>query len=302
VFSRNPLILVVLVLVMASAFDPAQAAVIFSSCPVESQITGEGKVDRFRADSLRSALRNYSQDVPRLGRYLLWLLSSKEALAVNKNILNENEQQLREIGRLVEDIQFASTLVTDEGNSCQSEAGSKTLPFAIFPFVMRNRDSQGTITYRVRYKVCEYYVDQKRQLPIENACQILGREEGYTFAELEARFTQLKARVEEAREVLKVATYGVGAIGSLTAFKFLRGLKVGQLSAAVLSLLPAGGAYWAVESGLSDELIRNMIDFKDAAEVAITGDLGTTVKVDMPIQDFVPFFARYLDAVELTKP
>ena len=302
-FNRRDLVLLMSTLVLcAGAAECSYGAVIYSSCLVESHIPGEAAVDRFKADGLRSGLRNYSQEVPRLGRYLRWLLTSNEQLAKNRESLNADQDQLREIGRLIEDIQFASSLATGEGQPCHSAAKPKTWAMAIFPFVMRNRDAQGAATYRVRYKLCEYYVDQRRQLPIENACTILGREQGYAFTELEQRFVQLQARIEEARESVKLATYGVGALASLTVFKVFRGLNASRLSAATLSLLPAGGTYLAVRNGLSDEFIRNAIDFKDAAEVAITGDLTTAVSVDMPIQDFTPFFVRYLEGMEISYP
>ena len=300
---RRDLVLAILVVyAMICAAQPVYGAVIFSSCPVESQVPGEGTIDRFRAEGLSSSLRNFSQEIPRLGRYLRWLFITKEELAKNRATFLENDQQLKEMGRLLEDLQFAASLATGQGQPCKLSAQPKTLPFAIFPFVMRNRDTQDVINYKIRYKFCEYYVDRKRQLPIDNACIILGRESGYTFAELEARLTQLKNRVEEAREGVKLATYGAGALASLTTFRVLRLLKAGRLSAAALSLLPAGGAFMAVQNGLSDEVIRNVIDFQDAAEVAVTGDLGSTVQVDMPIQDFAPFFARYLEGIDIVPP
>lgn len=273
----------------------SSAAVIFSSCPVNPSpgTTAPGPVDRFKPDQLRVKLRSYSQEFPLAARYVQWFFSDRK---IAPSQLNADDEKMRKAGVIWEDVQFVTALASTE-TSCHTSSLATTAAYAIFPFVLRMREADGRPGVRVRYKLCEYYVDEKRQIPYENECTVLGRETGYTFNELEKRFAILQEHVETARSSLTGFAYGMGAIATLTSFRFLRFAKFGWASSALVASVPAGGAYLAVERKWTDELARNMIDFKDAAEVAVHGDLTTSVQVAMPMEEFTPYFSRYLDSL-----
>jgi hypothetical protein len=272
----------------------AHSAVIFSSCPVNSTAgTNAPTVDRFKPDDFRLKLRSYSQEFPLAARYVQWFFSDRKRPASE---LNSGDEQMRRAGVVWEDVQFVTALASLPA-TCHSNPNAITAPYAIFPFVLRMREADGSPGFRVRYKLCEYYVDGQRQIPFENECTVIGRDGGYSFSELEQRFLILKEHVETARSSLTGFAYGAGAIASLTSFRFLRLLRFGRLSSGLIGLVPAGVGILAVERKWTDEFARNMIDFKDAAEVAVYGDLSTSVQVAMPIEDFTPYFRRYLESL-----
>jgi hypothetical protein len=219
-----------------------------------------------------------------------WLIGRKA------QITPELDDKAKELGLAIEDVQLAEIL-SNPNPACGSDDQPVSEAMAIFPFVMRMKQDDGALAYRVRYKLCEYYVDQDRQLPIENACQILGRETGYTFEELTTRFQILKAHVANVQDGLKAVVYGAGVVGTVTSFRFLRLLRVGGLPALALGSLPIAGSALAVHQGWTDNLARDLVDMQDAAEVAVTGTLATSVKISRPMQDFVPYFSRYLDSM-----
>jgi hypothetical protein len=263
---------------------PAYAAVIFSTCPVASTDSQSGAtVDRFKPNDYQRYIKGHAQEFALLTKYVNWLFG-----------LTMDDKLSAQIGQSIEDVQFYSTLSPDQ--TCHSHSNPTTLNQAIFPFARKPRD--GSNQYRVRYKLCEYYVDSEKQLPIDDACTVLGRETGYTFTELKQRFQLLNANIENTRFNLKSATYAAGVVASVTAFKVLKVLRLGTFPSLALALVPAGASHYAVANNMTDEWVRDMIDFKGAAEVAITGDLSTSVKINRPIQDFVPYFVRYLETLE----
>jgi hypothetical protein len=162
---------------------------------------------------------------------------------------------------------------------------------------MRVPSTSGPDQYRVRYKTCAYYVDQERQLPIENSCAVIGREKGYTFAELKARFKLLNRHIENAKNTLDAGVVGVALLSTVPLFRGLRFLKASSAASLVGAIAPVGLAYYGIREDFTDDLIRNAIDFRNANEVAITGDLSTSIQVKMPIQSFLPYFMRYLDSL-----
>ncbi len=273
-----------------------QAAVIFSNCPVmpTDSTRATSSVDRFRPDELALGLRRYTQEFPQAARYFHWFFSDRQKPA---SALTGSDQAMRQAGWVWEDLQFVTALAGKEV-TCHVNKKSLTTPYAIFPFVMRVKDAGGGPSIRVRYKLCEYYVDNQRQLPFENECKVLGRETGYTFAELEQRFGILRDHVDTARRSMNGLTYAVGAVATLTSFRLLRFLELGNFAALSFAALPAGAAYLAVEKRWIDEFTRNLSDFKDAAEIAISGDLTTSVAVSIPMEDFTPYFVRYLESLD----
>jgi hypothetical protein len=272
----------------------SNSAVIFSSCPVNSaRGTNSPTVDRFKPNDFRLKLRSYSQEFPLAARYVQWFFSDRKKPSSE---LNSNDEEMRKAGVIWEDLQFVTALASLPA-TCHSKSDAMTTPYAIFPFVLRVREADGKPGFRVRYKLCEYYVDDKRQIPFEDECTVIGRKGGYLFSELEQRFLILKEHVETARSSLTGFTYGVGIIASLTSFRLLRFVRLGAIPSTLIALVPAGTAFLAVEKKWTDELARNMIDFKDAAEIAVYGDLSTSVQVAMPIEEFTPYFARYLESL-----
>lgn len=268
----------------------SQAAVILSNCPVAATNSSEpSAVDRFKPDRWRGRLQNYSRRLPHFVRWISWMYTSEMSD-------DEKADKLREAGRWLEDFEFVQMLSTDQ--ACHGSNNPMTEPLAIFPFVMKVQDGSNPTKYRLRYKACEYYVDQKRQLPIENACTVIGRENGYTFEELTQRFERLQVHVQDTREALQMATVFGGLLATFASFGVLRVAKIGLPAAAAVAAVPTAAAYLAITQGYTDDLIRDMIDFKDAAEVALTGDLTSNVVVSQPIQDFIPYFVRYLEALE----
>lgn len=271
----------------------AHSAVIFSSCPVKPSNGADARVDRFKPDDFRLKLRSYAREFPLAARYVQWFFSDRKQPA---SALDSNDGKMREAGIIWEDVQFVTALASLPA-TCHSDPNALTKPYAIFPFVLRVHEADGRPGFRVRYKLCEYYVDEKRQIPFEDECTVIGRKGGYLFGELEQRFKILKEHVETARSSLTGFAYGVGAIASLTSFRVFRFLRFGRLSSGLIALVPAGASFLAVEGHWTDEFARNMIDFKDAAEVAVYGDLSTSVQVAMPIEEFTPYFSRYLESL-----
>ncbi|MFW1012968.1 hypothetical protein ACEV93_25210, partial [Vibrio parahaemolyticus] len=77
-------------------------------------------------------------------------------------------------GQWLEDVQFTSTFF-DRKPRCHDKTNPITDAAAIFPFVLKTSSPE---KYRIRFKLCGYYVDEQRQLPFEDDCTILGREKG----------------------------------------------------------------------------------------------------------------------------
>lgn len=280
----------------------SHAAVIFSTCPVPKtlQVVPSGSektqvetVDRFRPEEFRRVLRSYSRAFPQAINYVVWLLDHDP----NARLQKDNDPISEEAGLFLEDLELVNALAAEEA-ICHDSRKLATQALAIFPFALRVNTEGGNLEYRVRYKVCEYYVDNERQLPIENACMVLGRETGYTFEELKVRIQYLDKHVAQSRSTIEAATMGVGLVAAVPFFKAARYLKAGAIVTIGATALPIAASYVAIERKWTDELIRNIIDFKDANEIAITGDLTTSVGVNMPMHDFIPYFQRYLDSMD----
>jgi hypothetical protein len=268
----------------------ASAAVILSSCPVRSTTEPELHINRFQPNAFTVNLRNYAREVPAIQKYLAWLLK-------RSTVTSQAKADAKEMGLTIEDVQL-SALLNETKPVCHSEEDPVTDAKAIFPFVLRGTDDKGASTFQVRFKLCEYYVDHDRQLPIENACEVLGRRSGYTFAQLENRLAQLQSHVIQVQDGLHAAAYAAGVLASFTSFKILRVVRVGALPALAFGTLPALGSVFAVRAGWTDEFARDMIDLKSAAELPVTGNLTTNVVISRPIQDFIPYFVRYLDSID----
>jgi len=279
-------------LLAAGVSFQASAAVILSSCPVRTTADKTLQVNRFRPNAFTVGLRNYAREVPAIQKYLAWLLERSE-------VSEQSTAGAKEVGLTIEDVQLTA-LLNDSKPACHSESDPLTEAMAIFPFVMRTTDDKGAPAYVVRFKVCEYYVDHDRQLPIENACEVLGRSSGYTFSQLENRLSLLQRHVEQVQDGLHAAAYAAGIVASVTSFKLLRVVRMGALPAFALGTLPTLGSVFAVRIGWTDEFARDMIDLKEAAELPVTGNLTTNVMISRPIQDFIPYFVRYLDSIQVT--
>lgn len=281
----------------------ASAAVIFSACPVpETKSLANSPdheiVDRFRPSDFRLQLRSYSQAFPRAVTYLRWLFSEE---GTDRAKLHDLDDQFNAVGVWAEDMELLSVL-SRENPDCRLGRQVNTQALAIFPFVRRFQNREGTTEYRVRYKVCEYYVDGERQLPFEDGCHVIGREAGYSFEELKARFNQLNVHIVETKEAVEAGILGAGLIAVLPTFKgvyyLTRALPFSRLLSLGVAGAPVGGALAAIHWDFGDEFVRNMIDFRDANEVALTGDLKTSVTVNLPMQEFLPYFMRYLDSLD----
>lgn len=287
----------VLLILLGLATSSAQAAVIISDCPVAHTEHAEQSSDIFKPDNFRQSLRNYAREVPLIQRYITWL--AKGFRSKPETLTPKEQADAEQVGTILEDLQL-SVMLSESKRGCHSSQNLKTKPLAIMPFVMRG-------TYNIRFKVCEYYVDGQRQLPFDDSCSVLGRESGYTQAELQKRFEQLKQNMQAAQQGLDatflVAGF-VGSYGSLRLFlrsTMFRSLRTGQwlIAGSVMTFSPTVLAFFAVREGWTEEVNRASMDLQNAAEIPVTGNLSTTVKVDQPIEDFIPYFQRYLTTMDL---
>lgn len=283
----------IFVLVGASV---TQAAVIYSSCPVQSA-DGQNQVNRSHEKSWlageKSRLRSYSDSV-QYGVYALaYLASTGRELIYNPK---DYAEQARLSGQWIEDIQLALQLKGDE-KDCQAPDAPQTLNLAIFPFVRKPAGPLTAESVRVVYKACEYYVDQKRQIPFEDACRTLGSEDGYTFAALESRLNGFKSGLQKTRNALDAGLYTGSAVAALTVLRGLRALKMGRLTSLTGALVPPVAVGSAIHLGARDDLLRDLVHMESAGEIAVTGDLSTSVKVSRPMQTFIPYFERYLNSI-----
>lgn len=287
------LLLVLLVFVTVSS----QAAVIISDCPVAESENPDRSVDLYKPDDFRQSLRNYAREVPLIQRYVAWLA---KGLKDSPQALTPKEQADAErVGTALEDLQMA-VLMADSKRGCHSSQNPKTKPLAIMPFVIRG-------SHNIRFKVCEYYVDGQRQLPYDDSCTILGRDAGYPQKDLQKRFNEMQENVKGMQQGIDAAVFVssfVGGYASLRLFLRLpvfRSLRLGQwaLAGSIMTFSPTVAAFFAVHEGFTEEANRDLVDLQNAAEVPVTGNFSTTVKIDRPMEDFIPYFERYLSTMEL---
>ncbi len=195
---------------------------------------------------------------------------------------------------------------------CQTESK------IIIPWIVNYTRELKPEEFKISYNLCEFVrgrfgVDGKpADLLIDPrlGCTTLADPEGYTLAELQNRYVDLKRTVDDLEEVFNGALWaGVGIAAyrmnpvQLTTTLGIR-VASGVLIRTVLAASTVGlGYYFIDEKNVGSIPLRELVDVSAAAKEAADGrfvinDRGQpVVSVTMPIEQFARVFDEYLGSV-----
>jgi hypothetical protein len=267
--------------------------VIYSTCPSPVTDNQNGET----ADIYpHSQIKRYVKINPEALRVLY---SVAHGFAHSNLMSSNKDNDRKQVDAWINDYELSAYLA-DQKADCHSNDKATTMPYAIYPYAIKVAANE---PLRYRFKLCEYQVTNESQIPYDAPCRVLGDENGYTAQQLRYRSANLSRLAAELHDFTDMAIEGVGGLASLVIFHRAFVARSFTFPTLIVGSAPLGGAFWGTKwANWSDSLLSEVVEFKDSEEVALNGNLTTAIAIDRPMQDFVPYFEKYLISIKDVAP